>query len=411
MYKNSIIINTGRKLRLNKMIRFIRSLFYYRGLMWGKITSIKDILAGGFQNVELLYRNNVRLCYAHPVYHDGLAKKSELIEGMDYIQYAVSIKNAIVYGDSNQITLARNKVLFDMPSYNASNRFRYSSSKILAVKGNNIFYWKGITLTMEKAIWMGGVFTSNYYHLTFEFINKFLYLNKLDIPLDFPVLVDQVCLDFPQYKELINIANYKGYPIIGVNRRNRVKINELIYINCPHFLPPNLKTGEHRTEDLQFNVNALRDLRNYLLPYSSHREFPKRIFMSRKTASSRKSFIEDAVIQLLSEFGFEVIVADTLSIADQISLFNQAEWIIGGTGAAFTNLLYCRNTTKVILFIRARHLYSAFSTIASALGISLLHLTEEDTNKHIVREDIHSSFEIDLSYLKKKIIELGLETI
>jgi len=414
MNKSHTMINIGRKLRLNKIayfFRFIRNFLHFRGLMYGKIVSIKDILDGCFQNVELLYHNNVRLYYAHPVYNDGSSNKSELIEGMDYIQYAVSIHNAIVYGDSNQITLARNQVLFDMPSYDTSNRFRYSSSKILAVKGNHIFYWKGITLSMEKAIWMGGIFTGNYWHLTYEFINKFIYLNKLDIPLDFPVLVDQVCLDFPQYKELIDIANYKGYPIIGVNRRNRVKIGKLILINTPHFLPPNLNTSEHRTEDLQFDVKALRDLKNYLLPYSSHREFPKRIFMSRKTASSRKSFNEDAVIQLLSEFGFEVMVADALSVADQISLFNQAEWIIGGVGAAFTNLLYCNHTTKVILFIRARHLYSPFSTIASALGISLLHVTEEDTNKHIVRGDIHDSFEIDLSYLKKKLIELGLETV
>jgi capsular polysaccharide biosynthesis protein len=232
-------------------------------------------------------------------------------------------------------------------------------------------------------------------------------LNKLDIPLDFPVLIDKVCLNFPQYKELIDIANYKGYPVVGVDRQYRVKINELIYINCPHILPPNIKTDDHRSEDLLFNVNALRDLRNYLLPYSSHREFPKRIFMSRKTASNRKSFNEDAVMQLLSEFGFEAIVADTLSIADQISLFNQAEWIMGGTGAAFTNLLYCNNTTKVILFSRACCLYTPFSTIASALGISLLYITEEDTNKHMVRGGIHDSFEIDIPYLEKKIIELG----
>ena len=410
MYKNNSINRIWKQIK--NIIKFFIRLFQYRGLKYGKIISIKDIQAGNFSNVELLSCDNVRLYYSHPVFNDGSANQSELNEGMEYIQYAVSIKNGIVYGDSNQVTLTRNKVLFDMPFYDVSNRFlyyrHYTTSKILSVKGENIYYWKGKTLKMEKAIWMGGYFSWNYWHLTYEYINKFLYLNKLDIPLDFHVLVDQVCLDFPQYKELIDMANYKGYPVAGINRQYRVKIGELIFINCPHYLPPNLKKNDHLSEDLQFNVNALRDLRNYLLPYSSCREFPKRIFMSRKNASNRKRFNEDAVVQLLSKFGFEVLDPGTLSVADQISLFNQAEWVMGGTGAAFTNLLYCNETTKVILFSRARYLYTPFSTIASALGISLLNLTEEDTNKNIVRGGIHDSFEIDIPYLEKTLIELGL---
>ena len=415
MHQNNSLIRLGRKLGLNKIhhfIRFILNIFHYRGLKWGKIISIKDIQAGNCPNVALLSCDNVRLYYSHPLYNDDSANKSELNEGLDYIQYAVKIKNGIVYGDSNQITLSRNKVLFDMPSYDVSNRFRYhihyTTSKILNVKGNKIYYWKGKTLKVEKAIWMGGNLSWNYWHLTYEFINKFLYLNKLDIPLDFTVLIDQVCLDFPQYKEIIDIANYKGYPVAGVDWQHCVKVNELIFINCPHFLPPNNKKNDHFSEDIQFNVSALRDLRTYLLPYSSHREFPKRIFMSRKNASVRKSFNEDAVVRLLSEFGFEVFDPGTLSVADQISLFNQAKWIIGGVGAAFTNLLYCNASTKVILLSRARFHYTPFSTIASALGISMLYLTEEDTNKDIVRGSVHDPFEIDIPYLEKTIIELGL---
>ena len=412
MSGDNVIVNTGRKLKLNKiiyLIKFIKDIFHYRGLLWGKLVSIKEIIAGNFPNAKLLSCENVQLCYSYPVFNDEVRKKSELLGGKDYIQYAVSIKNAIVYGDSNLITLSKYSVLYDLPAYDESNQYQYTNynSKIIKVKGNRVFYWKGIAHSLGKAIWMGGNFSWNYYHLLYEFIIKFLYLNKLNITLDIPVLVDQVCLDVPQYKELLDIVNNKGYKLIGVDRQWRFKVGELIYINCPNLIPPNVKEGDI-ANDIQFDVKALNSLRNYLLPYSSQREFSKRIFLSRKNASQKRRFNEESIMELLSEFGFEAVFPEKLSVADQISLFNQADWIIGGSGAAFANLLFCGNSTKAIILSRAYFNFSGFSTIASALGVSLLYLAEEDTNKNMIRGSIHDPFEINIMYLKEQLIELGL---
>jgi len=411
MYKDNTIVSIGRKFKLNKinqLIKFIKDVFHFRGFLCGKLVSINDILAGNFPDIEILSCENVRLQYSLPVFNDGLAIRQELLEGKKYIQYTVRIKNAIVYGDSNLITLSDNKVLYDLPAYDDSKRYQYTNynSKIIKVKGNYVYYWKGLTHTIEKAVWMGGNFSWNYYHLVYEFAIKFLYLNTLDVPLDVPVLVDQYCLKVPQYKELLTIVNHKGYELIGVDRQWRFKVGELTFINCPNLIPPNVK-NDTQIGNIQFNVNILSDLRNYLLPYSSKKEFPKRIFISRKNASKRRKFNEGSIMQLLSDFGFEAVFPEKLSVVDQISLFNQADWIIGGSGAAFTNLLFCSDSTKVIIFRRAYLHTSSFSTIASALGICLLHITEEDTH-NIMRGNIHDPFEINLSYLKKQLIELGL---
>jgi hypothetical protein len=377
--------------------------------LWGKLTSIKEIMVDNDPNVKILSYENVRLCYSPPIYNDGSNKKPELLEGKEYIQYAGCIKNAIVYGDSNLITLSSKKVLYDLALYDESRRFQYTNynSKIERVQGNYVFYWKGITHSIEKAVWMGGNFSWNYYHLLYEFIVKFLYLNELNIPLTIPLLVDQWSMNNPHFKELFDIANYKGYKLIEVDRRCRFKVEELTYISCPNLIPPNVKNDD-QPDDIQFNVEVLVKLRNYFLSYSSHREFPKRIFISRKNASSRRKFNEKAVLQLLSEYGFEAVFPETLSVTDQISLFNQAEWIIGGAGAAFTNLLFCGKSTKVIILSKAYFPFSGFSTIAFALGIYLLYLTEEDTNKNSVRGNIHDPFEIDLQYLKEQLVKLGL---
>jgi len=413
MRKDSTIIHIGKKLRLNKvfyLIKFVKDLIYYRGMLWGKLTSIKEILAGSFPNVEILNYEKVRLYYSFPIFNDGSNKKSELSEGREYFQYTLRIKNAIVYGDSNLIALSSKKVLYDMPVFDKAKRYKFTNvyTKIISIKGNDVSYWKGITHTMEKAIWMGGNFSWNYYHLLYEFVIKFLQLNILNIPIDVPVLVDQVCLKVPQYKELLDIANKKGYRLIGIDRRSRAKVGELIYVSCPNFIPPNTATCDYRADDMQFNISALRDLRNYFLPYSSQRKFHRRIFISRKNASDRRKFNEEAVIQLFSEFGFEVALPETLSIPDQISLFNQAEWIAGGSGAAFTNLLFCSPNTKVIIFDKMQIPSSPFATIAHIVNAYLIYITEEDTNKNIGFNNNHEAFELNLPYLRNFLIEIGL---
>ena len=413
MSQSNALIDIGRKLKLNVIshgIYFIKNLFHYRGIGWGKLISINDILSSNFPNVNILSYENVRLQYSPPLFSSDININSELSEGREYPQYVVQIKNAVAYGDSNTINVTPGKVLYDMPVFDKRRRFKYSTpySKIITIKGDTVFYWKGKTMTVKEGIWMGGNYSWNYYHLLYEFIIKFRRLDSLNIPTTVPVLVDQVCLDVPQFKELLGIANNKGYPLIGIDRQYRVKVGELTYINCPNFIPPDNAGDDSQSSDVQLNINALLDLRTYLLSYSSKKEFPKRIFISRKNASGRRKFNEGEIIQMLSEFGFEVVFPETLSVADQISLFSQAELIIGGSGAAFSNLLFCNNQTKAIILYRFHIPFSGFSTPAFVAGAYLFSITEEDTNKNMNRGGIHDTYEIDLSYLKKRLVELGI---
>lgn len=406
-HKERILISNKSKLS----IEFVKKIFHYRGLLRGKLTSIKDIIAGDFPNVEIIKLEKTRLYYSPPIYSNKFDKKSEMLEGKDYLQYSIRIYNAIVYGESNAVALTSQKLLYDMPVFDESERYQYTdfNTKIYKIKKNNIYYWKGKTRTLEKAIWIGGSLSWNYYHLLYEFVIKFVKLNELDIPLDVPVLVDQVCFSIPQYKELLDIANQKRYRLIEIECKSRIKVGELIYIAPPNFIPPNNKNiNDVRPDDTQFNIRALLDLRNCFLSHSSRNEFPKRIYISRKNASHRRRFNENEIIQVLSEFGFTAVYPETLSIPDQVSLFNKAEWIIGGAGAAFTNLLFCSAGCKVVMFAKFKISVSNFSTIACAVNADLVSITEEDTNKNVSSDLLHDSYELDPSYLREFLINAGL---
>jgi hypothetical protein len=390
-----------KKLKLHLLRQWLYEIKQYL------LLSIKYGIFSG----ELIFGNSLYNRLYHKVIHlfysFGFDTSSALTKGMEYAQYAVKLKNASVLGNSNLIVLSSGQVLYDLPFYNEENRYLYTDYKILKIKNGKITYWKGIKQTIDQAVWMGGNFSWNFYHFIYEFAIKFRKLNELDIPEDIPVLIDQKCLDIPQFKEIIDMLNEKNHPLTGVAKDGFFEVNELFYINCQNFIPPNNRDGiDVRTSDFQFDAETLRDLRRFLLSHASSRIFPKRIFISRGNASDLRHFNEDELIQVCVDFGFEVVYPEKLSFCEQISLFNRAEWIIGGSGAAFASLLFCNPHGKAIIVSKTLT-FSGFTTLAQISGVDLRVITEEIPDMKVRHDKIHDSYIIDVSVFRNYLIDNG----
>lgn len=72
------------------------------------------------------------------------------------------------------------------------------------------------------------------------------------------------------------------------------------------------------------------------------------IYVSRNKQKIRQTTNESAVIAALTAHGFEVVTPESLAHTEQVSLFSNAQVVIGTTGAALTNLLFCRPGCHVI---------------------------------------------------------------
>lgn len=69
---------------------------------------------------------------------------------------------------------------------------------------------------------------------------------------------------------------------------------------------------------------------------------PAKIYLSRRCMGRRRASGEEELEQRLAEYGFAIISPETLSVVEQISMFNHAEWIVGAVGSAFHNTLFMR---------------------------------------------------------------------
>jgi len=367
-----------------------------------EFVAISDYLGLKSTDEEVLHLDKVTLSYSAPKFDELASNKSDLIEGIKYDHYGLCLRNATFFGSSSIIFLENGRVLYDLKLLDKGQRYWYTDTGIVYYKQNGLIIKSGtVKKEFKEAIWMGGNYSANYYHLLFEFLIKFEKLDSLDIPLDIPILIDKVCFEVPQFNELLQFVNVQDRQLIGVDHGCRYRVKKMYFINSPNIIPPNyINDRDLLPEDVQFDIRSLLALRSRLLVNISPKTFPKRIYISRSNASTRRQFNEGAVFNLLKEFGFVSVAPEELSATEQMALFNGADWIAGGSGAAFTNLIYCTNTSKAIIFAKTRLPFSGFSTIAAAVGADLRYVTEESTKGDLLKT-LHDPFEIDISMLRK----------
>jgi capsular polysaccharide biosynthesis protein len=77
-------------------------------------------------------------------------------------------------------------------------------------------------------------------------------------------------------------------------------------------------------------------------------ESPKKVFISRSKASSRRIVNESEVFKVLENKGYEKVFLEDLKVIEQAQLFYNANEIIGVYGSGLANLVFCKKGAKVI---------------------------------------------------------------
>lgn len=108
---------------------------------------------------------------------------------------------------------------------------------------------------------------------------------------------------------------------------------------------------------------ALGWLNNNLKQPKSYKK--RRVYVSRSDAKYRFVTNEVEVENLLSEFGFEKILMSEYSLQEKIQIFQDAEMILGSSGAGFTGMAFMEPGSLFIEFFPEGHFHDCFYHIAS----------------------------------------------
>jgi hypothetical protein len=75
---------------------------------------------------------------------------------------------------------------------------------------------------------------------------------------------------------------------------------------------------------------------------------PRRLYITRRAAASRRLRNEDDLLRSLEPLGFEVVDAAQLTFDRQVATFQDASMVVGPHGAGLANLVFCRPGTAVV---------------------------------------------------------------
>lgn len=122
---------------------------------------------------------------------------------------------------------------------------------------------------------------------------------------------------------------------------------------------------------------ALQFLRQMFLPKAVSKNLPKRVYISRSRASYRRVLNEAEVVETLAHAGFVAIVLESLSFAEQVALFANAEAIVAPHGSGLTNLAFCSPHTQVVEIVSPHYIRHYYWLISHHLHLQHYYLVAE----------------------------------
>ena len=260
---------------------------------------------------------------------------------------------------------------------------------------------------IAKGMFLAGNGSLNYYHWMIELLPKLQFLREEGGGYgDFPLLVSDAVKNTVSFGEALLLAG-KERQVIYLDEKITYRVGELVYINTPNCLPFNLKQqADIRVADFLFRKSSINDLRRSLGadPDGLSPAGSGRIFLARRPG--RRSYNQEEIFKVFEKYGFEKVFPEDLSLLRQLELFSNAEIIAGPSGAAWTNLIFCRKGAKCLCWMAAEYSgFSAFSNLAQIAGADLRYVVYP-TAARSTAELYELNYRIDAVEIKRALDEL-----
>lgn len=125
---------------------------------------------------------------------------------------------------------------------------------------------------------------------------------------------------------------------------------------------------------------------------------PKKIFL-RRNSGLRRLLNSDVIEALLVSQGFTVVEPEKLGFTMQVQLFQNADVIIGATGAAMANIIFSNSRAHIAILISQQEgfIYWYWQNIACASGGRVRYIIGEKISKN--PNNIHVDFYVPPEYV------------
>lgn len=214
---------------------------------------------------------------------------------------------------------------------------------------------RGDTVTVDGGLLLGGHSHTNWYHWLVDALPQLHSARMLPEPYrSWPVCVPDVIFRYPTMVEALEVF-LEGRDITRIPEGSRIQgtlcwIDPLEVLN----LPESLVTEKPASQIHLLHREGMESYRQVFVDRFGGDPSPwgEKVFLTRK--GSRRVYNQDDIIEVAKELGFVAVAPETLTLAEQVTLFQGATHLIGPSGAGFGGLLFAKENSKVLCWQDSR---------------------------------------------------------
>lgn len=282
---------------------------------------------------------------------------SDFCEGLDgppeypKIGFVAELNGVIAIAGTRYLIGPRDQVLHDENAHflhEEGAAIKYGKAKRSSTPGH-----LDIEVSARQAAWVERgchimhEYENNYFHFIAETLPRMLLAEEAAVPLDVPFLCTEGL--HPNIAKLLELANLDQRPVILLEPGTLYRVKQMYYPSDMTSVVDAYHGGE-MARQTGLDVGRIRAGVERCRRAFATTDLPRgrKIFAARN-GSYRKLLNQGDLEISVKNLGFEVMRTDELDLEAQIRAFQEAEVIVGPTGAQMTNMVWCKPGVKVII--------------------------------------------------------------
>lgn len=265
-----------------------------------------------------------------------------------------------------------------------------------------------VAKTHKSGIMLFGSGAYNWYHWLIEILPAaYLAQNLPDEYAEYPLVIPGAITELPTFHQSLEL--FRGNRRVISLGKGMHRFENLIQIDAPVREPMNMREGFWPTaKDYAFSGQVLRDYRAQILQRlqidtSLHQD---RIFLAR--GNGRRSYNQEALLEIAVQHGFRAVYPENLSFREQVMLYVGASHVIGPSGAAFANTLFCQPKTRLLSWLIPQYSgFCSYANIAELTGSELRYLfANSDRPINSTSDGFGASYQVDIQAFQAALLAI-----
>lgn len=363
-----------RKCAFSQDSRVCQFMMKMMGKQFGKLKRLEEISARSIEFMKSCECNTVA-----PTFFPDMKKKGRSGH-FSQLKFHV-MQDAVVSAHASQVLVGNFLGLSDYLLRNMRKIPPISTGVVHYEKGFCI-YNPEIDREIEKGIFVDGDGSFNWFHFVLECLPK-AYASEMlpDEFSDYPLIVPPNCKGSNTFREALDLFKGKRQ-IVFLEKGQRTRVRSLVYIDDVSSSPFNMFRRQWpMLEDYSQHDVFLRDFINKFRIRTAGFEDgtgqnTRRVFLAR--SGPRRQYNQDDLVEISRKYGFTVASPENMTLKQQAEFFSKVEFVIGASGAAWTNLLFMNPSVKGLTWLPPEYAeFCSYATLANLLGQELLFVSAQ----------------------------------